>query len=107
MTDDIQIDGTEKEKVNNYKYLGQIIVMENIEKEEGCKVSWKTNHCWRDDTVGQQGEVWKGQNKTGHQYPYMLIVSVHRNTENYNLCDHRPYPLPTPPLPLQYPHQSK
>ena len=58
-TDDIQIVGTETEKVTNYKYQGQTTPMENRTKEEGCKVSWKTNHCWRDDTVGQHREVWK------------------------------------------------
>ena len=33
-TDNIQINGTEIEKVTNYKYLGQTIVMENSTKQE-------------------------------------------------------------------------
>ena len=33
-TDNIQIDGTEIEKVTNYKYLGQTIAMENRTKQE-------------------------------------------------------------------------
>ena len=33
-TDNIQINGTEIEKVTNYKYLGQTIAMENSTKQE-------------------------------------------------------------------------
>ena len=33
-TDNIQINGTEIEKVINYKYLGQTIAMENSTKQE-------------------------------------------------------------------------
>ena len=33
-TDNIQINGTEIEKVTNYKYLGQILAMENSTKQE-------------------------------------------------------------------------
>ena len=33
-TDNIQINGTEIEKVTNYKYLGQTIAMENSSKQE-------------------------------------------------------------------------
>ena len=33
-TDNIQINGTEKEKVTNYKYLGQTKAMENSSKQE-------------------------------------------------------------------------
>ena len=47
-TDNIQINGTETEKVTNYKYLGQTIAMENSTKQEvsirikaGWSVFWK------------------------------------------------------------------
>ena len=33
-TDNIQINGTEREKVPNYKYMGQAIAMENKTKQE-------------------------------------------------------------------------
>ena len=33
-TDKIQINGTEMEKVTNYKYLGQTMTMENSTKQE-------------------------------------------------------------------------
>ena len=36
-TDNIQIDGTEIEKVTNYKYLGQTIAMENRTRQEVSK----------------------------------------------------------------------
>ena len=42
-TDNIQINGTETEKVTNYNYLGQTIAMENSTKQE---VSIRTKAEW-------------------------------------------------------------
>ena len=42
-TDNIQINGTEIEKVTNYKYLGQTIAMENSTKQ---KVSIRIKAGW-------------------------------------------------------------
>ena len=42
-TDNIQIDGTETDRVTNYKYLGQTIAKENRTKQEvsiGIKTEW-------------------------------------------------------------------
>ena len=37
-TDNIQINGTETEKVTNYKYLGQTIAMENRTKQVSIRI---------------------------------------------------------------------
>ena len=57
-TDNIQINGTETEKVTNYKYLGQTIAMENITKQE---VSIRIKAGW--------SGFWKVQRHLSGQVP--------------------------------------
>ena len=50
-TDNIHINGTEIDKVTNYKYLGQTIAMENSTKQEvsiGIKVGWNVFGKYRE-----------------------------------------------------------
>ena len=50
-TGNIQINGTEKEKVTNYKYLGQTIAMENRTKQEvsiRIKAGWSVFDKYRE-----------------------------------------------------------
>ena len=50
-TDNIQINGTEMEKVANYKYLGQTIAMKNSTKQEvliRIKVGWSVFGKYRE-----------------------------------------------------------
>ena len=55
-TDNIQINGTEIEKVTNYKYLGQTIAMENSTKQE---VSIRIKAGWT--VFGKYREIFLGR----------------------------------------------
>ena len=55
-TDSIQINGTEIEKVTNYKYLGQTIAMENRTKQE---VSIRIKAGW--SVFGKYREIFLGR----------------------------------------------
>ena len=69
-TDNIQIKGTEIEKVTNYKYLGQTIAMENRTKQE---VSIRIKAGW--SVFGKYREIFLGRH---------LPMSLKRNV--FNQC---------------------
>ena len=65
-TDNIQINGTEIEKITNYEYLGQTIAMENITKQE---VSIRIKEGW--SVFGKSREIFLN----GH-FPKRSLTSV-------------------------------